>query len=52
VTLAAYQNFMANNLPVLYQPFPASQVSAISTSLHGVAQNPYGILFPEQWRLK
>jgi peptide/nickel transport system substrate-binding protein len=52
VTLAAYQNFMANNLPVLYQPFPASQVSAISTSLHGVAQNPYGILFPEEWRLK
>ena len=51
-TLAAYQDFMANNLPVLYQPFPASQVSAISTSLHGVTQNPYGILFPEEWRLK
>ncbi len=50
-SLAAYQNFMANNLPVLYQPLAASQVSAISTSLSGVEQNPLGILFPEEWRI-
>jgi peptide/nickel transport system substrate-binding protein len=50
--LDAYQNFMANDLPVLYQPFPPYQVSAISSELQGVEQNPYGILFPEQWRLK
>ncbi len=50
--LAVYQDFLVKNLPVLYQPLPASQVSAISTSLHGVTQNPYGILFPEEWRLR
>lgn len=48
--LDAYQNYIAKTLPVLYQPFPAYQVSAISTSLHGVVQNPYGILYPEEWR--
>ncbi|WP_298403846.1 peptide ABC transporter substrate-binding protein [Ferrimicrobium sp.] len=47
--LDEYQNYLAQELPVIYAPMPADQISAISTRLHGVKQNPYLNITPESW---
>lgn len=47
-----YQAFLARQLPVLWVPDPAYQISAISTRLHGAgAQSIYGAITPEDWYL-
>ncbi len=47
--LNAYQNFMVQQLPVIYQPSPDYAISLISNKLGGVTQNPYLNLTPETW---
>jgi peptide/nickel transport system substrate-binding protein len=47
--LDAYQNFMVQQLPVIYQPSPDYAISLISSKLGGVTQNPYLDLTPENW---
>ena len=46
--LDAYQNYVIQQLPVLYQPYPGTIV-AWSKSLGGVSLNPYDYLDPESW---
>ncbi len=49
-SLTQYENFMANQIPVLWMPQPVYQVSEISTKLHGVLpQSPIESLTPENW---
>ncbi len=46
------QNYLAQQLPVLWTPAAPQAFSEISDHLHGaVPQDPYGFLYPEQWRL-
>jgi peptide/nickel transport system substrate-binding protein len=48
--LYAYEDFMARNLPVLWQPVAPQQVSAIKTSLGGaLPQSPILNINPENW---
>jgi peptide/nickel transport system substrate-binding protein len=47
----AYESYMAHNLPVGWLPNPAFQISAISTKLGGVTQNPLLYFTPQQWYL-
>ncbi len=48
--LNAYQNYMAKNLPVIYQPETDLQLSEIATNLHGATpQSPYEYITPEDW---
>jgi peptide/nickel transport system substrate-binding protein len=47
----AYEAYMAQNLPVGWLPNPAFQISAISTKLGGVSQNPLLYFTPQQWYL-
>jgi len=50
--LDTYQNFLAKDLPVIWQPNPAYEMSEISNKLHGVLpQNVFGYLTPENWYL-
>lgn len=45
-----YQDYLARNLPVLWEPSPDTQVSAISPKLKGVGiQNPTLAITPENW---
>ncbi len=46
-----YENYLAKNLPVLWWPNPSTQISVISSKLHGVYQNPLGLITPEYWYL-
>lgn len=47
------QNYLAQQLPVLWTPAAPIQFSEISTHLHGaVPQDPYGFLYPEAWTLR
>jgi peptide/nickel transport system substrate-binding protein len=49
-TLTAYENYMANQIPVLWMPQPVYQISEIATDLHGVLpQSPIEGLTPENW---
>ena len=49
-TLTAYENYMANQIPVLWMPQPVYQISEIDTNLHGVLpQSPIESLTPENW---
>jgi peptide/nickel transport system substrate-binding protein len=49
-TLDAYQNFMAKDLPVIYQPETDVQLSEIKSNLHGaLPQSPYEYITPEDW---
>ena len=49
-SLTQYENYMANQIPVLWMPQPVNQISEISTKLHGVLpQSPIGSLTPENW---
>lgn len=48
--LTAYEDYMANQMPVLWMPQPVYQISEISTKLHGVLpQSPIESLTPENW---
>ncbi|MGH3399634.1 MAG: ABC transporter substrate-binding protein [Streptosporangiaceae bacterium] len=49
-SLTQYENFMADQIPVLWMPQPVYQISEISTKLHGVLpQSPIESLTPENW---
>ncbi len=47
--LNTYQNYMVQQLPVVYQPAPPYQLSEISNKLKGVSQSPYANMNPETW---
>ncbi len=48
----AYEDYLARYLPVLWEPSPDTQVSAISSKLRGVGvQNPTLAITPETWSL-
>jgi len=52
VNLDKYQNFLATNLPAVWEPNPAFEYSEISNKLHGATpQNVFGYLTPENWYL-
>jgi peptide/nickel transport system substrate-binding protein len=49
-TLAKYENYLAAQLPVVWQPNAAFQVTEIQKNLHGVTpQNPLLSINPENW---
>jgi peptide/nickel transport system substrate-binding protein len=49
--LTAYENYLAKQLPVIFQPNVASQLTEIQKGLSGVTpQNPLLALTPENWR--
>jgi peptide/nickel transport system substrate-binding protein len=51
-TLTAYEDYLASQVPVLWMPQPAYQISEISSNLHGVTpQSPIEGLTPENWYL-
>ena len=48
--LDSYQNYIAKNLPNIWQPNADYELSEVSSTLRGVApQNPFANLFPEYW---
>ena len=52
INLDKYQNYLATDLPVIWQPNPAYSMSEISNKLHGATpQNVFGYLTPENWYL-
>jgi peptide/nickel transport system substrate-binding protein len=49
-TLDAYENYLANQIPVLWMPQSVYQISEISKNLHGTSpQSPIEGLTPENW---
>jgi peptide/nickel transport system substrate-binding protein len=51
-TLTAFENYMADQIPVLWLPQPVYQISEISNNLHGtMPQSPIESLTPENWYL-
>jgi peptide/nickel transport system substrate-binding protein len=51
-TLSAYEDYLAQQVPVLWMPQPVYQISEISGKLHGVLpQSPIEGLTPENWYL-
>jgi peptide/nickel transport system substrate-binding protein len=51
-TLTAYENYLADQIPVLWMPQPVYQISEIATDLHGaLPQSPIEGLTPENWYL-
>ncbi|MHB1614278.1 MAG: ABC transporter substrate-binding protein [Actinomycetes bacterium] len=47
-----YQNYLVQQLPVVWQPNPDYSLTEIANNLHGFgAQNPYSFLAPEYWYL-
>ena len=51
VSLTNYENFLAQQLPVVYQPNPATSLTEIKKGLHGVLpQSPLYSINPEDWR--
>jgi peptide/nickel transport system substrate-binding protein len=49
-TLAAYENYLAKNLPVVWQPNQAYAITEIQNNLKGVTpQNPLLTINPENW---
>ncbi len=51
-TLDAYENYLANQVPVLWMPQSVYQISEISKNLHGTSpQSPIEGLTPENWYL-
>jgi peptide/nickel transport system substrate-binding protein len=49
-SLTTYQNYLAKQLPVIWQPTPYYQVTLVKNGLHGVTpQNPLLDLRPENW---
>jgi peptide/nickel transport system substrate-binding protein len=50
--ITRYENYLAVQLPVIWQPDPDYQVSAISSNLHGATpQDPTLAISPELWYL-
>lgn len=49
--LHRYENYLAKQLPVVWQPDPDFQISEISTRLSGVTQSPLLNFTPEFWQL-
>jgi peptide/nickel transport system substrate-binding protein len=50
-TLNTYQNYLAKQVPFIWQPAAPYQLTAISSKIQGVTpQNIYFNLLPEQWR--
>jgi peptide/nickel transport system substrate-binding protein len=48
--LYRYEDYLAKQLPVLYQPLPAGELTETDTHLYGVLpQNVFGDLTPEYW---
>jgi peptide/nickel transport system substrate-binding protein len=48
--LYTYENYLAQQLPVLFQPLAASSLTEITDHLYGVTpQNVFGTLNPENW---
>lgn len=48
--LDTYQNYLAQQLPVIWQPNPDYSLTEIANNLHGVTpQNPLLALTPENW---
>jgi len=48
--LDAYQNYIAAQLPFLWQPNADYELSEVASNLRGIApQNPFANLFPEYW---
>jgi peptide/nickel transport system substrate-binding protein len=48
--LYKYENYLAQQLPVLWMPEFDSQISAVSTKLHGAfPQDPDNNIYPEDW---
>ena len=48
--LDAYQNYIAEQLPNIWQPNADYELSEVANNLRGVApQNPFSNLFPEYW---
>ena len=51
VSLTSYENFLAKDLPVVYQPDPATSLTEIRKGLKGVTpQSPLFSITPENWR--
>ena len=48
--LDAYQNYIAKQLPMIWEPNADYELTKWRTNLQGVApQNPFANLFPENW---
>lgn len=47
-----YGEYLTTNLPVIWLPNPAYQVSAVKTSLQGVEQDPLVGMAPQRWTRK
>jgi peptide/nickel transport system substrate-binding protein len=51
VPLTQYENYLAEQLPVVYQPAPASSLTEIADGLTGATpQSPTWTINPENWR--
>ena len=51
VTLTSYENFLAKDLPAVYQPNPVTSLTEIRKGLKGVTpQSPLFSITPEAWR--
>lgn len=49
--MQGYSAYLAKNLPVIWMPNPAYQVSAIKNNLRGVVQDPLANMQPQRWYL-
>lgn len=45
----AYEDFMAKNVPVIYQPNYTYSLAEVAGGLKGYQNNPYGAIKPETW---
>ena len=50
--MKAYSDYLAKQLPVLWLPMPAYQISAIASSLDVGTQDPGGSFTPQRWSWK
>jgi peptide/nickel transport system substrate-binding protein len=49
-SLTSYENYMAENVPVIWMPMPVYQLSEIAANLRGATpQSPIESLTPENW---
>lgn len=49
-SLNSYQNYIAKQLPMIWEPNADYELSEVANNLRGVApQNPFANLFPEYW---
>ena len=50
-SLTKYENYLAEQLPIVYQPNPATSLTEIKKGLTGVTpQSPLDSINPENWR--